>query len=202
MNSWNGPPQTSGGGGGGRGQEGGSNGGKGARTEEDGVNKKEVKPSPVAKTAPRQPLSASADAEVNDLPTILPPPAAKIVRERLAFLKLKVKTDGEPSLPQLGAFLRSVVTALHLALEEGTFDMEAALGWSYNTNRSLPNRPPPSVGDVVRWLRAPTYTPVIAVSFKEFSLRSESDQLSSLLAEYGDYDPDWNKPEPAPVNSN
>mmetsp|Transcript_2879 Transcript_2879/g.5804 ORF Transcript_2879/g.5804 Transcript_2879/m.5804 type:complete len:326 (+) Transcript_2879:94-1071(+) len=176
MNTWTGP---------------GSGGGGGSKDVQG------KKAAPPASRATKLRADSQSTTAVVDPVSVLPTSAAVVVRERLGFLKIKVKADGEPSPSQLGAFLRSVVTALHasVATDGGAFDMKAALGWSFSENCSLSNRPPPRVEDVARWLKAPVYVPVPPVSLKEFQDRSETGKLEQLLEEYGEYDPNWNKPK-------
>jgi len=127
----------------------------------------------------------------------LAPRCALIVtEERLAFLRNKIASCGEPSPIQLGVFLKSLGDLLRKALQDDRckFNMES-IYWSYDTNSCLDVGGPPSVKQVEKWLKDPCYIPPPEVSLKEFEFRAQSSQIATLLSEYGSYDSSWRDTE-------
>jgi hypothetical protein len=124
----------------------------------------------------------------------LPVPRCVVVvaEERLTFLNNKIATSGEPSPAQLGMFLKSVVNLLHAAIQDDRAKCDMfSIGWNYVSNSSLPSSSPPSIKQVVGWLKNPVFVPAPEVSVQEFAARSNTSEIATLLSEYGTHDPDW-----------
>lgn len=154
-----------------------------------------------AAAAPKPTAVPKAEEVVVATPStsLMPRAATAVCAERLVFLLSKSK-EGAPTASQLGAFLRTVATALSATLTDDTesFDM-ATVGWNFTANRSIPGTAPPELAAVDKWLRDPAYVPKAELSAKDFEARSRAPILT-LLEEYGAFDPNWT-PEAKPKSS-
>jgi len=130
---------------------------------------------------------------------VVPRSSIAVCAERLSFLTLKSK-EGAPTISQLGAFLRTVATALVSTLTDKTesFDM-SSIGWNFKTNSSMPGSKPPDLGAVEQWLRNPSYVPKKELTVKDFEARARAP-ITTLLEEYGEFDPNWTPDTKAKVS--
>ena len=145
--------------------------------------------------------SLSSREEPNPAQIVQPPLAMAAAKERQVFLQAKASTDGPPTAPQLGAFLRTVVTSLRSALDDpaASFDM-SSIGWSYKHNTCVPGRAPPTPESVSSWLANPVFVPAPEITLEAYQNRA-TGAVSALLEEYGEFDPTW-KQEAEKKNAN
>jgi hypothetical protein len=148
------------------------------------------KPSAAAPKPVAPPLTEGAAVSAPSTTALVPRPALAVCAERLTFLMSKSK-EGAPTVSQLGAFLRTVTTALVSTLTDKTesFDM-SSIGWNFKTNSSIPGSKPPDLHAVEQWLRNPSYVPKKELTVKDFEARSRAP-ITKLLEEYGEFDPNW-----------
>lgn len=131
-----------------------------------------------------------------------------VLNERLLFFRRKLKADGNPSVFQLAAFLRSIVNTIKSNVDHKVLDIDMqSMGWQFSTNMSMTARKePPTIDAVTSWLQQP----VVAlrqcmdstsnankvgcadeeIHTVDFEGRLKKP-MKDLLEEYGEYDPNW-----------
>ena len=133
----------------------------------------------------------------------IPGAMAEVMRQRLSVLQEKTRAFGSPTSAQLGGFLRSCAEGLRGAgIREASAPVQsyfvetmADVGWDIKRNCSVGNSPP-DFEKVVEWLEdaaAAEGEEAKGLSIEAFNSRAGAMPLTSLLEEYGAYDPEWMK---------
>ena len=140
-----------------------------------------------------------------------------VLNERLLFFQRKLKADGNPSIFQLAAFLRSVVNTIksNVDCEDLDIDMQS-IGWQFSTNTSMTSRKePPTIDALTSWLQQPVV--ILRQSKNACKIDCVDEEINTadfekrlkkpmkdLLEEYGEYDPNWRdvKVEHVNISSN
>lgn len=135
----------------------------------------------------------------------IPTAMAEVVRQRLGVLKEKTAEYGPPTPVQLGGFLRSCADGLRGAgIQQASAPIRgyfvetmADLGWDIKGNRSMGSAPP-DFDKVVSWLEEVAAAEgeeatAKGLTIEGFNSRAGAVPLTSLLEEYGAFDPDWQK---------